>query len=136
MAKQYDIEDDSLEQEIVEERHKENLKAIGKVILAIKEIPKEDSTELKKLIADSRDAINNFVKISGQIGKQEAPQVKIETNQDKVVEAIQNLGTVMKGIGERLTAIEKKEEKPLPVKLQAIRREGGIIDYVIIEYKK
>lgn len=123
------------DEKIVIKRHEEVLGALGKVATALTSQQKDD-TELKKLMSENRDAINNFVKAVGELKNQEKQEVKVETNQDKVVSAIEDLGKVMKGIGDRLTALETKEEKPLPTKLKAQRGYGGEIDYVIIEYKK
>jgi Mg2+ and Co2+ transporter CorA len=117
-------------------RHDEAMATMNKVAVAINSIQKED-IELKKLMSENRDAINKFVKAISELGKQEKQEVKVETNQDKVVSAITDLGKVMQGIGDRLTALEGKEERPLPVKLKADRNKfSGEIDYVIIEYKK
>jgi len=117
-------------------RHEEMIAAMSKVSNAISN-PKEDA-ELKKLLSDNKEAISKFVNALSDLKKQDGrPEIKVETNQDKVIEAIESLGEIMKGLGERLTAIEEKEQRPLPVKLKAERNKwGGEIDYVIIEYKK
>ena len=125
-----------LKEKIEIKRHEEVMSTMSKVATAINSIPKED-TELKKLMSENRDAINKFVKAISELGKQEKQEVKVETNQEKVVDAIKDLAGVMKGIGDRLNALETKEEKPLAVKLQAVRNKwSDQIDYVIIEYKK
>jgi len=132
--------EDKREDDIAEQRerirHKETTGLLKQVATAITSMPKEDP-ELKKLMAENRDAINNFVKAVKDINKQEKQEVKVETNQDKVVQALGDLSKIMQGIGDRLIALEEKEEKPLPVKLKAERnRFSGEIDYVTIEYKK
>lgn len=123
-----------LNEKIQIKRHEELTSGLSKIVTALS-TPKED-VELKKLLSENKNAINNFVKAVEELKKQEAAEVKVETNQDKVVEAIGNLGKVMEGIGKRLEALEVKEEKELPVKLKAQRGYSGEIDYVIIEYKK
>ena len=120
---------------ISERRHDEVLMGFRKLALAISDSQKEDP-ELKELLAENSRAINNFVEVAKEFGKQEKQELKIETNQDKVVGAIADLGVILKGIGDRLSALEKKEDRPLPTKLRAQRDYSGEIDYVIIEYKK
>ena len=130
-----EIEDGFAEQR-AKIRHKETTGLLKQVATALTSMPKEDP-ELKKLMAENRDAINNFVKAVKDLNKQEKQEVKVETNQDKVVQALGDLSKIMQGIGERLIALEGKEERPLPVKLKAERnRFSGEIDYVTIEYKK
>jgi CHASE3 domain sensor protein len=121
------------EEKIVIKRHEEVLGALKGVANALSGQQKDDP-ELKKLMSENRDAINNFVKAVGGLKNQEKQEVKVETNQNKVVSAIEDLGKVMEGIGKRLTELETKEEKPLPVKLKAERGYNGEITYVIIEY--
>lgn len=130
--------DDLEYQEITsEERHKEIVSTLKKVSIAISSLPKEDA-ELKKLMSENRDAINNFAKAVEELKKQGKPEVKVETNQDKVVDAVtdfsQQIGEIMKGIDKRLTALENQ---PKPKKLRVTGRDayGGAMNEITIEYK-
>jgi len=127
-----------LEEKIGIKRHEEVLGSLKGVISAISSQQKTDP-EISKLLKENKEAINNFVKAVGEWKKQPAPEVNVETNQDKVVKAIGDLGEVLKGIGDRLTKLEEKEEEPKskPTKLKAVRNSfSGEIDYVVIEYSK
>lgn len=128
MGKELEIE--GYDEVLQELQHEELVKAVKSVTNAITSLPKDD-TDIKKLMVENRDAINTFVKAVANLKS----EVKVETNQDKVVEAIGGLSKVLQGIGERLTVLEKKE-KPLPVRLKAERGYNGNIDYVVIEYSK
>lgn len=135
MAEELDIEEREALREL---EHEELIRAVGKVASAITSMPKDDP-ELKKLMAENRDAINNFVKAVAELKNQEKPEVKVETNQDKVVKAIGDLGLVLKGMNDRLTSLENKPPPKEPKKL-LVKRGGyqgtGLISEVIIEYNK
>lgn len=128
-----DEKDDIFDELLEEKRHveqKELLREIKNAIL------KKDDTELKKLIENSNQAINNFGRKIDQLNGAKPPEVNVETNQDKVVQSInaifKELIPVLNGINERLT---KLENRPLPTKLKPVRSGyPGTIDYVIVEY--
>lgn len=124
-----------LKDKILERRHDEVLAGFRKMALAISGDPKEDP-ELKKLLSENKKAINSFVEATEALLSQKNQDIKIETNQDKVVSAIENLGKIMKGIDNRLTALENKEDRPIPIKLRMQRGYDKELDYVVIEYKK
>lgn len=144
MGLELDIEEREALREL---EHEQLVKEIGagwsKVASAISSLPKEDP-ELKKLMAENRDAINNFVKAVAELKNQEKQEVKVETNQDKVVEAVTKfsgqIADIMKGIDGRLTALEKRPEPKEPKKLKVTKRGGwggtGLIEEVTIEYNK
>lgn len=139
MAVELDIE----EQEALRElEHDELIKAVKAIPNAIAALSKEDP-ELKKLLAQNKEAINNFVEAVKELKKQEKQEkqeVKVETNQDKVVKAIGDLGLVMSGIDKRLTALENRPSPKEPKKLVVTKRNGygqsGTISEVTIEYNK
>lgn len=125
------IEIEGYDEVLREMEHEELVGAVKSVVAAISNIKKDDP-ELKNLLYQNSQVIYSFVEVIKGLGK---PAVSVETNQDKVVEAIGRLAVIMKGIDDRLTALEDKNSKPLPTKLLAQRGHNGQIDYVIIEYK-
>lgn len=123
-----------LNDKILERRHDEVLEGFDKIAAAMVQSPKEDP-ELKKLLSENKEAINNFVKATEELFTQKNPDINVETNQDKVVEAINDLGKIMKGIDDRLTKLENKEDRPVAKKLKMQRGYDKELEYVIIEYK-
>jgi ABC-type transporter Mla subunit MlaD len=126
-----------LKEKIEIKRHEEVVKAMNGVKAAIASLPKDD-LQLKKLIENTNQAINNFGNKVDQLNGAKAPEVNVETNQDKVVQSINSifkeLIPALNSINERLT---KLENRPLPTKLKPVRSGyPGTIDYVIVEYKK
>ena len=101
-----------------------------KVENAIKLLQPKEDAELKKLLNNNKEAINNFVRVSDNILNSSSDQKEAIESVSKI--AVE-LGSIMKGIDTRLSELEKR---PLPVKLQAVRNNyNNEIDYVIIEYK-
>lgn len=136
MAVELDIE----EQEALRElEHDELVKAVKAIPNAIATLSKEDP-ELKKLLTQNKEAINNFVEAVKEFKNQEKQEVKVETNQDKVVAAISDLGKILSGIDKRLTELEKRPIPKEPKKLIVSKRNGyngsGTINEVTIEYNK
>lgn len=136
MAVELDIE----EQEALRElEHDELVKAVKAIPNAIATLSKEDP-ELKKLLAQNKEAINNFVEAVQEFKKQEKQEVKVEVNQDKVSTAISDLGKILSGIDKRLTALEERPIPREPQKMKVTKRNGynqsGTINEVTIEYNK
>lgn len=134
------LEIEGYDEVLREMEHDELVRAMKGVAAAITSLPKDDP-ELKRLLSENSKAINNFVEATRQFGKNEKlPEIKVETNQDKVVQAISNfseqIAGIMKGIDQRLTALENK---PRPEKL-ILKRGGwqgsGVVNEIILQYKK
>lgn len=127
--------EDSIEKKIEIRRHKEiydTLNGIKNAILL------QDDSELKKIMAESKEAISTFAEALIEFKKQTAQEIKVETNQDKVVVELSKLaekiGDAMGGIDKRLTLLESSKKYPSKYKIE--RGLNGLIDYVAIEYKK
>lgn len=127
--------EDSIEKKIEIRRHKEiydTLNGIKNAILL------QDDSELKKIMAESKEAISTFAEAIIEFKKQTAQEIKVETNQDKVVVELSKLaekiGDAMDGIDKRLTLLESSKKYPSKYKIE--RGLNGLIDYVAIEYKK
>jgi len=120
-----------LKEKVIERRHDEVVSAMKSVVGAVKLLQPKDDVELKKLLNNNKEAINNFVRVSENI-------LNSSSDQKEAIESISKiaveLGGIIKGIDTRLSELEKR---PLPVKLQAVRNNyNNEIDYVIIEYKQ
>lgn len=128
---------DNFDELVFEQRHKEVKELLAGMTTAMSKF-RQDDPELKKLIAQNIEAINNFGKKVDELNGSKPPEVKVETNQQDVVKSLgeltQQLSEIMTGINKRLTLLE---EKPIPVRLRAVR-DGFLksIEYVDIEYKK
>lgn len=119
-----------------EQRHQEVLEAIGKIVTAMAAgIISE--TELRNVIQKNTEAINTFGKV---------PEVNVVSNQEVVVEAVGKLAEMfaegMAKMEDRLKLMEiamtEIANRPLPVKLQAIRpnKYNENIEFMVIEYNK
>lgn len=133
MGLELEQEEREFDELMAEKRHKEVTGALKSVVEAINS-PKEDA-ELKKLISENKEAINNFELAVREFNKKE---VKVDLGFEKMInaisDAIQNMGGVMKGMDKRIQALE---DKPRPTRLKAERdRYSGEITYVTIEYLK
>jgi len=130
-----ELDDISLQREKI--RHKQILDGQKAITNALSSIQKDDP-ELKKLISENRDAINNFVEAVKGLGKQEKPEVKVETNQDKVVAALtgfsEQIGEIMKDIDKRLSVLES-QPKPKELKVTGYDYHGRI-NKITIDYNK
>ena len=123
-----------LKEKVIEKRHDEVVSAMKNVANAIKLSQSNNDVELKKLLKDNKDAINNFVRASEDIMNMSSEQI----TQRKVIESISKsaveLGGIIKDFDARLAVLENR---PLPTKLQAVRsNSNNEIEYVIIEYQK
>ena len=111
------------DEKIVIKRHEEVLGALGKVATALTSQQKDD-TELKKLMSENRDAINNFVKAVGELKNQEKQEVKVET----ITEKGKNPIIVLKGTDKQLlghiASKIRSYRKPEPYKGKGIRFVG------------
>lgn len=127
--------EDSIEKKIEIRRHKEifdTLNGIKNAILL------QDDSELKKIMSESKAAISNFATALDNFKSNTAQEIKVETNQDKVVVELGKLAETivdaMNGIDKRLTLLESSKKYPSKYKIE--RGLNGLIDYVAIEYKK
>ena len=123
-----------LKEKVVERRHDEVVSAMKNVVNAVKLLQPKDDVELKKLLNDNKQAINNFVRASEDLLNISPEQI----NQRKAIESISKialeLGGIIKDFDTRLAMLENR---PLPTKLQAVRSNyNNDIEYVIIEYQK
>lgn len=136
MGEELDIEEREALREL---EHDQLIDAVKKVATAITTMPKEDP-ELKKLLSQNKEAISNFVEAVKELKNQEKQEVKVETNQDKVVAAIGDLGKILDGINGRLTALENRPIPREPKKLKVTGRNGynqsGTINEITVEYNK
>lgn len=127
--------EDSIEKEIEIRRHKEIFDTLNGIKNAI--LLHED-LELKKIMSESKEAISTFVVAIDNFKKTVTQEIKVETNQDKVVVELgklaEKMGSAMGGIDKRLDAIESSKKYPTKYKIE--RGLNGLIDYVVIEYKK
>lgn len=127
--------EDSIEKKIEIRRHKEifdTLNGIKNAILL------QDDSELRKIMSESKVAISNFATALDNFKSNTAQEIKVETNQDKVVVELGKLAETivdaMNGIDKRLTLLESSKKYPSKYKIE--RGLNGLIDYVAIEYKK
>ena len=127
--------EDSIEKEIEIRRHKEIFDTLNGIKNAI--LLHED-LELKKIMSESKEAISTFVVAIDNFKKTVTQEIKVETNQDKVVVELgklaEKMGSAMDGIDKRLDVIESSKKYPTKYKIE--RGLNGLIDYVVIEYKK
>lgn len=103
---------DNFEAELEKKRHDDIMGIMGKVLLAIKEsnkleiAEKKDDTELKELVGKNKELIDGFLSKIKELQQPKQTDVKVEVNQDKVINA---LNEFMKNIDGRLQALEQKE---------------------------
>ena len=103
---------DNFEAELEKKRHDDLMGVMGKVLKAIQEtkkiegVEKKDDTELKALVNDNKNFINVVLAKVKEIQQPKQADVKVEVNQDKVINA---LNEFMKSIDTRLQALEQKE---------------------------
>ena len=118
-------------------KRKNNRKKADEVVAAMKNVatavksiqPKEDS-ELKALLAQSKEAITAFVKATQNAKPAEVFPTDALQKIDNIAKQI---GTILNGIDTRLHALE---QRPLATKLKAERNQySNEIEYITIEYK-
>lgn len=126
-------------------RHEELLESNASVVAAIKLLPKEfpkpkEDAELKKLLLENKQAIDNFVKAVESIKNiQVSPEVNVQVSNDKLAEvfseAMGNLVVVMDGIDKRLLQLEKPKD-PVVYDHQIFYGESNRIKQIISTPKK
>lgn len=103
---------DNFEAELEKKRHDDLMGVMGKVLKAIQEsnklevAEKKDDTELKELVGKNKELIDGFLSKIKELQQPKQADVKVEVNQDKVINALNDF---MKNIDGRLQALEQKE---------------------------
>ena len=104
-----DNEDIVFESALAERRHKELKNSLNGVISAINS--KSDNS-IKEAIDKQTIAINGFVNALNNLPKPEKSEVKVETNQDKVVKSVSDMcNSILIGLNDLKEAVSAPQEK-------------------------
>jgi len=115
-------EDIEFEQALQDKRHKElksTLKEIGKAISE-----KSDNSELLAAVNEQTKAIYSFLECMKNMPNDQKNDIKVETNQDKVVNSVQEMAlSILNGLNELkntlpISNIEKNEPKEWEFKVE------------------
>lgn len=118
-------------------RHEElrgDLRAVAK---AISESSKDDP-ELKGLLRENSQAINNFVKAVERMESAEKTEIKVENKNEEIAQLVtefsKQMAVILQGINKRLETLENvKKPKALKVKRGGFQG-TGLINEIIVEY--
>jgi hypothetical protein len=95
-------DDDSFEALLADKRHKELLAGFTKIAAAISDDNKGDDKVVSALSQLSRN-IEQFIL------KQKEPKVSVETNQDKVVDSVDDMGQkILQGLQDLMAKVSEK----------------------------
>ncbi len=126
-----------LSEKLAIKRHEElrgDLKGVAK---AISEMGKDDP-ELKGLLRENSQAINNFVKAVERMESAEKTEIKVENKNEEIAQLVtefsKQMAVILQGINKRLETLENvKKPKALKVKRGGFQG-TGLINEIIVEY--
>lgn len=126
-----------LSEKLAVKRHDELRGDLKALVKAISELDKDDP-ELKLLLRENSQAINNFVKAVQKFEGADKKEVTVQNDTTEITKVFSafsiQVAEILKGIDSRLKALENK---PMPKKLEAKRHKyTGEIEYITIEYNK
>ena len=126
-----------LSEKLAVKRHDELRGDLKALVKAISELDKDDP-ELKLLLRENSQAINNFVKAVQKFEGADKKEITVQNDTTEITKVFSvfsiQVAEILKGIDSRLKALENK---PMPKKLEAKRHKyTGEIEYITIEYNK
>lgn len=118
-------------------RHEELRGDLKALVKAVSETAKDDP-ELKGLLRENSQAINNFVKAVERMESAEKTEIKVENKNEEIAQLMtefsKQMAVILQGINKRLETLENvKKPKALKVKRGGFQG-TGLINEVIIEY--
>jgi len=118
-------------------RHEELRGDLKALVKAVSETAKDDP-ELKGLLRENSQAINNFVKAVERMESAEKTEIKVENKNEEIAQLMtefsKQMAVILEGINKRLETLENVK-KPKSFKVKRGGFQGtGLINEVIIEY--
>jgi len=137
MFDEADIEEEKFKALVAEKRHKQLMDKFDKMLNALnKEEKNDDGEKIVNAIDKQGEAIKEFAEALKSLGKQEAQEVKVETNQEQVVSSVEQLGiNILQGLKELKEEMMKPKEKSEWVHRITKRRDGGNIEEIVSTQK-
>lgn len=128
MAKQVEeVEDDEFEAIVQENRHKELISTIKKLMSVI-----EEDKSIASALEKNTKEIGNFV---DKVKSLKPPEVTVQTNQESVVNEIRDLGLKITESLEKQNEVLEKLAKEKEVEFKMNRLSNGVLDSVIVKQK-
>jgi len=118
-------------------RHEELRGDLKALVKAVSETAKDDP-ELKGLLRENSQAINNFVKAVERMESAEKTEIKVENKNEEIAQLMtefsKQMAVILQGINKRLETLENvKKPKALKVKRGGFQG-TGLINEIIVEY--
>jgi len=118
-------------------RHEELRGDLKALVKAVSETAKDDP-ELKGLLRENSQAINNFVKAVERMESADKAEIKVENKNEEIARLMtdfsKQMAVILEGINKRLETLENVK-KPKSFKVKRGGFQGtGLINEVIIEY--
>jgi len=118
-------------------RHEELRGDLKALVKAVSETAKDDP-ELKGLLRENSQAINNFVKAVERMESADKAEIKVENKNEEIARLMtdfsKQMAVILEGINKRLETLENvKKPKALKVKRGGFQG-TGLINEIIVEY--
>lgn len=127
-----EIDDDEYEDIQEAKRHSEMMSVMKEVSNALKE---NKSKPLEDLLNKNNELIGKFVSAISNI-KQDAPQVSVQVNQDKVISALQKISeSIVASNSELLIEFKKYNDRPIVESFKLVKDNYGNTKSVDLVYK-
>ena len=121
--------EDEVFQELLEDkRHKENIKLLSTIALALNS---KNDNEIIKAIKGQGDNVNDLIKSIQNLPKIEAPIVNL--NQKEVTETLNKICADI--INSNNKVIETLENRLLPTSFELVKMKNGMTESVKVNYK-
>lgn len=130
----FEIDDKELDDAIEQDRHDE---IVSKLQDIVESLNKEDDDKICAALENNSSIVKGLIDSVKAIANQEKQEVSIETNQDKVIDAISKMETtVLDALKLNTEELKRYNDRPIVNEFELIKNEAGYTQRVKVHYKK